>query len=271
VAIGSLLVCGTASLRAAGDPAEEPLKKQGLKLVGSLYLLDVDADIQKKMTEVRRHGSQLKLAILKQSATPSAKERQEAIKNLTASIDEYRAEIGATTHQINQTPRLGNRRGRGGGFGNNVTTEAYHELLAYRNQLQAELSNRTGLLNQLRNQKLDPDARARADADVRDRTDAYHQVLADLHKEVDSAVEKYGVLAKSAEVKRALDALSTRSHTTLKIGPSPRFLAQIKLLEKLEKASAEAAPDPEFAPEKTTRPGKKSARSRRLSKPATTN
>jgi hypothetical protein len=265
----SLALSGLSSVRAAGNPAEELLKKHGLKLVGSLYVLELESDVQTKMNELNRQAAKLKLARVKQSATPTAKDREQAIKNLNDEISEYRTQINMANQQISQTPFMGNRRGFGGGYGNNYTTAAYQQLVAYRNQLQASVNQGQALLNQLKNEKYDPAAREKADAEVRDLRDSYHEGLLDVRKQVDAAIEKYAELAKDEQVKKALDSVAKRAQLSLKLGPSPRFQSEVKLLERLEKASADAEAEPEKSASKAARPSRKSVRSKRSSRAAT--
>jgi hypothetical protein len=258
LAVVSLL--STLSLRAGEPTPEGVLKKHGLRQAGSLYVLETETDVQKKATEVKRLAAQLKLALLRQAGTASAQDREDAIRNLSAEVNEYRSSINLANQQMNAIPRM-TGRGYRGGYGNNLTNEAIAELLAYRSQLQMELSQASALLNQLRNQPFDAESRKRVDADVRDRRDSLNQAVGDLRKLIDTAEEKQAELKKNTEVQKALDALAKRAATKPKLGPSPQFLATVKLLERLEKENGDGAVA--SAPEKATRHPRKSARSRR--------
>jgi hypothetical protein len=258
--LGILALAGSAPVRAADATPEEVLKKQGLRPAGTLYVLQLETDVQRKVNEVRRLTGQLKLALVKQAGTASAKDRGEAIKNLTAHIKEYQAAIEGVNQQVRAIPRPGGRWARFGGYGNSLNNDAVSELIAYRGQLQAEMSQARALLDQLR-QPFDSAARDRVDAEVRDRRDSYHQALVDLRKLVDSTAQKYAELARSAEVKQALDSLGKRGASKPKLGPSPQYLASVKLLERFEKAGNDG--ETQSAPPKAVRHTRKSARGKR--------
>src|SRR5262249_16211967 len=123
-----------------------------------------------------------------------------------------------------------------------------------------------GMLNQVRNQKDDPDARARIDADVHERQESYHQALADLRKLVGQAQQNYAELATNKEVSLALEQHSKRSGTKLKLGPSPQHLATVKQLERLEQSDSDNGPG--VAPDATARHTRKSSRTKRIVRPS---
>src|SRR5262249_40133059 len=147
------------------------------------------------------------------------------------------------------------------GFANSLTNETYAELLGYRNELQAEMSQAADLLKQLRSQKYDGQARQKIDEEVRDRREALHQAIVDLRKLVDSAGQKYAELSKNKDVARALDLLGKRSPSRPKLGPSASYVNSVKLLERLEKEVSEG--DAQGAPEKSGRLTRKSPRHKR--------
>ena len=57
-------------LRAADDPAEQVLKKHGLRIVGSLALAETEAPIKSKLTEARRIAQQIRLVADASRAAP---------------------------------------------------------------------------------------------------------------------------------------------------------------------------------------------------------
>ena len=166
---------------------------------------------------------------------------QKTVKTLGTQINQLKSEINAVNQQMNQVPRSNSRYSRYSGgmnFANNNAAEMYEELLAYRNQVQAEITQDTYFLNQLKSKPADPKAKERIDSEVRDRRDAYHQALLDLRKLVDSANAKYEEVTKDGEVKKTLRVLGKGQSETLKLGPSHEFSTNVKLLEKLEKAES---------------------------------
>ena len=131
---------------------------------------------------------------------------------------------------INRLPR-----GRRGYPANNIVAEEQQELNYYKNQLQAEISQRTNFLNQLRSKPFDPKARIKADNDVRDRQEALHQGAQDLRKLVDATNEKYAAVAKDPQVKKWLDTPEGPAGVKPKLGPSRAFHLDVKMLEQIER------------------------------------
>ena len=162
--------------------------------------------------------------------------------------------------------RYGSRYG-GNSFANNYAAEMYAELSAYKNQLQMEVNQDSLFLNQLKSQPPDPKAKDRIDSEVRDRRDAYHQAVLDLRKLVDAAHAKYEEAAKDDEVKKALVRLGKGLREKPKLGPSHDFLANVKVLEKLEKA--ESSGDAEEPEAKSMRRGRNKTRRSTSSKAGT--
>jgi len=237
--VSAALAClGRPSVRAADGPGSELLKKHGLKIVGSLAVVETEADVKAKLSEAKRLSKELKYSLMQQKATLSPKEQQQNIKTLNDQVSQIRSEINAVTQQMAMLPRGGGRARFSYGFANNYAAEQFAELNLYRNQLQAELQQDSAFLNQLKSQSADPKAKDKIDAEVRDKSESIHQAVHDLRKLVDSANLKYDELAKDAEFKRAFNAMAKRMKEKPKLGPSHEFLNNVKLLEKLEKAEA---------------------------------
>ena len=255
---------------AADGPENEVLKKHGLKIAGSLAVAIEEAEIKTKLVDARRLSKQLSYSLMQQQGTVNPEEQQKTVKTLGTEINRLRSEMNAVNQQMNQVPRNNNPRyGRFGGgmnFANNDAAEMYAELAAYHYQLQAELTQDSNFLNQLKSQPADPKAKERIDSEVRDRRDAYHQALVDLRKLVDSATAKYEKLAKDAEVKKALNILGKGLRETPKLGPSHEFLTNVKLLDKLEKAESSGETEPSHA--KTGRKSRRGTRTKHSAKSA---
>ena len=99
------------------------------------------------------------------------------------------------------------------------------------------------LLNQIKNQVTDPKAKDKVDAEVKQRRAGYHQAILDLRKVVDDTQAKYEELAKSDELTKALKLIGKGQREKPKLGPSREFLANVKLVERLEKAEASGESD----------------------------
>jgi hypothetical protein len=251
---------GPAPVLAAEDTRNAVFKKNGLKVVGTVAVLETESEVKNKLTEARRLSKQLNYSLMQQQGTMSAEDIQKSIKGLGAEINQMKAQINALAQEMNRLPR--GRRG----FVNNLVAEQHAELSFYKQQLQAEVNQETAWLNQLRSQKFDPKSKEKIDAEVRDRRETYHQALLDLRQHVDSATEKYASLAKDEDVKKALGAVSKARGTKLKLGPSRDFSNNVKVVEKLEKAESGAEPDEAVAkPARRSRNEKKHQRSSRSS------
>jgi hypothetical protein len=258
--LAALIVCpGQRNLWAADEPAEQVLKKHGLRIVGSMAVADTEAPIKSKLAEARRAAQRLRSLQLQQSATLSAEERQNAIESLSDQIDRLRNELGAVNQQLSQVPQM---RGR---LLNNYAQAQFADLEAYRASLQIEINEESIALNQLRSPSNDPRAKEKLDAEIRDKSDAHHQALVDLRKLVDETTQKYSELRQKEELTKALETLGKARTGKLKLGPSRDFLANAKLLERLEKAAATGATD-----EPATRSTRRSRRSAKGKRPSRT-
>ncbi len=105
----AVVICACSRLGAAAPSPEDVLKAHGLKLVGSLYVLEAETDVQKKLTELRQVARKLKLAQSRQRATGSPEQYERAINGLSDQIKGYQSEIQATNMQMNQVPRYSGR------------------------------------------------------------------------------------------------------------------------------------------------------------------
>lgn len=76
---------GTAGVRAADSP-EEVLKKNGLKPMGPLYVLEAESDVKKKLSEVRLLSKQWNFARIQQESIGSATDHQALIQGLTGQV-----------------------------------------------------------------------------------------------------------------------------------------------------------------------------------------
>ena len=260
--LGLLLMGAPGGPRADEPPAKKPAARPkrktqedlGLKRVGSLLVLEAEEAVHDKAEEVRGLQQKLGHAVAQQRATLSEKEYQETIKELTAELNQIRAQSNATTQNMNRIPR---RRGYP------VYIEQYQELSYYRTQLQAEISQRTAFLNQIKSKPFDPKDRIRADADVRNRREAVHQGALELRKVVDEIHSKYAELEKDPQVKKWLDTPEGSAAVKPKLGPSRAFRLDEKMLERVERESGTDEPG---AP--STKASRKRQRTTRAKHPA---
>ena len=94
----------------------------------------------------------------------------------------------------------------------------------------------TDRLNLLRQQQADPEANKAAEAQAARHREAFVQSVLDLRILVDSTTKAYVATSPmTATIKRALDDLGkARARSKATLGPSRAFLANVKLLERVE-------------------------------------
>jgi hypothetical protein len=239
-------------VRAAGESPEEVLSRSGLEQVGPLYVLKGEQDVKKKLAQVKQLSRQMRYARLQQESYGTAQDHQALIQNLTAQVAQIKADIATAGQQMNRLPRF---RGR---FANMYVQEEHAELMAYRNQLNAELGQQNALLNQVKSHPPDPKMKDKLAADARARQDDYQKAVTDLVQLVGTTQEKYGALAKDAEVKKALEALELKIRPSPKLGPSHEFHETVKLVDKLERdtgdSSSESKTKTVHKPRRSARP-----------------
>ena len=207
-----------------------------------------------KIVATRQLAREWSNAVLQQRSTLGEKEYQAAIKELTAESQQFKSELDNTNRMIAQLPRYRNR------FATTLAYQQYDDLNLYKTQLQWEINQRTTFLNQLKSQKVDPKAKEKLDATVRDRSDALHQAVMDLRKLVETTEEKYKALAKDGEVKKYQDSSEHKTGIKLHLGPSRQFHLDVKILEKLEKEASggeSREPGPEAREEDASIDGRK--------------
>jgi hypothetical protein len=245
------LLLSPAAGQAAESPGEKLLAKQSLKRVGSLYVLDAETDVKKKLEEVRRLSKEWTSARVQQAAVGTTKDHQQLVQDLNSQITQIRSEIAAVNQQMARMPRW---RGR---LWSPYGQEQNAELTAYRNQLNLALNQQNAFLNQVRNRPPDPKLQQKLASDVEAIHDKYVQEARDLRALVQSTKEKYASLAKSDEIKKSLDSIEGGARAKPKLGPSHEFLAIAKLMDRLEKDLGE--PPADISP-KTARKPKRTSR-----------
>ncbi len=249
--MGSLLVImtflGPATGGAADSPAERVLARQGLKRVGSVYVLGEESQVQKKLEEVRQLSKQWNAARVQQAAVGTTQDHQALIQDLSGQIGQIRAEIAAVNQQMGRIPRF---RGR---WSSTYGQEQYAELTAYRNQLNQAVNQQNSFLSQVKSHPPDPKLQQKLAADVEARHDRYVQEARDLFKLVQTTKEKYATLSHDAEIKKALESIEPGARAKPKLGPSHEFLAIGKLLDKLEKEIGDPPADLNLKPPRRPR------------------
>ncbi len=227
-----LLIAATAAggpSTADGTP-EDLLKAHDLKRVGTTYVLPADSVIQKKTSELKILWGQLSLAIRRQQYNEREVEDQQgmlrdllqrrvALNNAIAGLDQ---QLNAMAGPARVNPFVAAQR---------------NEVVIQRNQV---VTNYNGLNDQIgllqTNQGADSKVRNQIEAEVSRRRESFIQAVLDLRQLVEIATKSYTELGQNDEVKGALETLGRASKSKPKLGPSPQFLTNVKLLERIEKA-----------------------------------
>src|SRR5271166_6582118 len=177
------------AIRAAEPPQEVVLKKNGLKALGPIYVLEAESDVKKKVSEIKLLAKQWNHARLQQQSIVSPKEHQAMIQGLMDQVNQTRAQLNAVNQQVNHLPRF---RGR---LANNYAQGEYQDLVALRNQLNISLNQQNAQLGQLRSHPPDPKAKQKIDDEVQAKHDEYVQAVHNLTQLVTTTKDKYAALA----------------------------------------------------------------------------
>jgi uncharacterized phage infection (PIP) family protein YhgE len=247
-------------LRADEGPSDAALAKHALKRVGTVLALEAESEVHTKAEEVRHLSRQLSNATALRRSTLSEKEYQDTIKELNAELNQFRNQSNNATQAMNRIPK------RNGYPINSIVAQEYRQLNYFRNQVQMEINQRQAFLNQLKSKPFDPKDRVKLDNEVRTRTEELHQGAQDLRKLVDAAHDKYTELEKDPQVKKWLDTPEGHAGVKPKLGPSRAFLADEKMLDRIEKA----ADEPAAAAPKATRKTRRGTRTKQAAKSADT-
>src|SRR5262249_12780461 len=224
--LGLVVLGAGVGLRAGEPPSDRMLEERGLKRAGPLFVLLEEEAVHAKAEEVRGLHQDYVQSVARRRSTLSEKEYQDTIKELTAELNQLKAQSNLVTQNINRIPR---RRGYP------IYLEQFQELTYYRKQLQMQISQGTAFLNQVKSQPFDPKARLKADVEVQNKQGELNKGAQELRKLIDEAHEKYTAIAKDPDVKRWLDTPEGHAGVKPKLGPSHTFKLNEKLLERVER------------------------------------
>ncbi|HZW29698.1 MAG TPA: aspartyl protease family protein [Isosphaeraceae bacterium] len=217
-----LAVVAAGGLRGEDQSPEDVLKSHGLKRVGTTYVLgSAEADVQKKVNELRLLSRQLNLAVQQQEALEQGSQDREAmIQEMLQQQIVLNDQITALDQEINS----------GNYFG-----AARNQLITQRNQIVTASNGLIARIKLLQSQGSDSKVRQQFQGEVSRRREAYTQVVLDLRKLVDTATRAYAELASNGAVVKALEAIGRTSPAQPKLGPSRAFQDNLRLLERVEK------------------------------------
>ncbi|MHB1559718.1 MAG: TIGR02281 family clan AA aspartic protease [Isosphaeraceae bacterium] len=233
LAVTLLVAAGLApsgSARTTRQDAPSPadvLKARGLKQVGSTYVLPVEGEIQKKTSELKAlHNHLLQAARHRSELERQAADGQAQVREMLARRVVLNQQMSALDQQIRALPP-----------GNLQVLAQRNELVAERNQAAMAYNGLADGINLLRTSPAgDPAARDRLAAELSRRREAFIQAVLDLRQTVDAAQKSYAALAADDAVKTAIAAAGRSAKTKPRLGPSPQFASNIKLLERAEQS-----------------------------------
>jgi clan AA aspartic protease (TIGR02281 family) len=213
VILGPALAVACAGSAALADDShpEDVLKSHGLSVRrgGSTYVLAAESEVQLKLNEAQRIFKQLSVALRQQHEFEQvALERRRWVPGLLEERIVLRRQIQAVNRQ----------------------DVILHNQLAARFN---EINDQLGLL-----ELTTGDPRVKQDIDnlVSQQRANYIQAILNLRELVDSTRRQYAELARDETVKSALNALSSKSKSPIKLGPSRGFDDSVKQLVNREKS-----------------------------------
>jgi clan AA aspartic protease (TIGR02281 family) len=219
---------GTA--RAQDQAPEDVLKSHSLKRAGSSYVVPGEAEVQREMAKARLISQQLNAAVMQQAAFEEGEQGQKAlIEELKAQRMMLNEELTAVDQQLNVAGA--------GATANYPLAMQRNQLTNQHNQLVAADRALTDRINLLQSQFADPEVRQRIYAEASEKRGAYMEAILELRQLVDKTTDAYAGLAKDETITKALEALTAKlkARPPLKLGPSAQYLANVKLLERVEK------------------------------------
>jgi clan AA aspartic protease (TIGR02281 family) len=221
--VAVLMTVLAGGLRAQDRSAEDVLKSHGLKRVGITYVLSsAEADVLRKVNELRLLSRQLNLALQQQEALELGTQNRDAmIQEMLQQRLVLNEQIAALDQEIN-----------GGG---NFYAAGRNQLINQRNQIVLAYNGLVDRIKLLQSQGSDSKVREQIQSEVPRRREAYTQAVLDLRRLIDTATKTYAELAGNVEVTKALEALGRTSPAQPKFGPSRAFQENVKLLERVEK------------------------------------
>jgi clan AA aspartic protease (TIGR02281 family) len=209
VCVGLSLLLGSVHSTTADDtPAPtDVLKAKGLKRSGDTFVLGIEAEVQKAVSEARAASKAVQQILeRKKQFDLHVRDGNDAIRDLT----EQRIMLNQ------QLP-------------NAATTQEHNRIVGMLN----EVSDR---LNLLQRELGDPEAGQAAGTQVAMKRETFIEKVLKLRQLVDQGQEEYASIAKDEDIKKALAALSKGAQRAVKLGPSKSFLTNVKLLENVEKS-----------------------------------
>ncbi|MHC5537967.1 retropepsin-like aspartic protease family protein [Singulisphaera rosea] len=189
----------------ADDPADSALKEKGLKKSGNYLVLSSEATTQKKLNETKARYKQYSLAVMQQRQFDRGVEDSKAYLR---QLIEQRRILGLQLKQARSTDE--------------------------HNQIVTMLNDTNDQMKLLEDEESDPKFKDNLNANAAQSREQFVQAVIDLRQLIDETQKQYTELSEDETVKESLAALNKKGKTKYSLGPSKAFLANVKLVEKVE-------------------------------------
>ncbi|HKM53437.1 MAG TPA: retroviral-like aspartic protease family protein [Isosphaeraceae bacterium] len=208
---------------------EDVLASHVLKRSGTTWVLGDETTVLKNLRDARDLYHQAESGLMQRHQLEyNRQERNETIEQLRMQSDMFAQRIRELDQQLyDLVPPSG---------GNYYAQIQRDQLAREHNMLAAQLNQVNNELNRLREQSKDQDQKSQIEGEAAQSREKYMDSVIELRKSVDDVLAKYASLAKSADVQKALEALSATTKNKHKLGPSKALNDAIKKLEKSEGA-----------------------------------
>lgn len=194
-----------ATVMAAVDPIDSALKEKGLKKSGNYLVLANEATTQKKLNEAKARYKQYSLAAMQQRQYDLGLEENKAYLR---QLVEQRRMLGLQLKQARSNQE--------------------------HNQIVTMLNDSNDQMRLLEAEESDPKIKDNLNANAAQTREQFVQAVIDLRQLIDETQKQYTELAEDEAVKGSIEALNKKGKAKFTLGPSKAFLANVKLVEKVE-------------------------------------
>jgi hypothetical protein len=212
VAVGLLALAATlADAAVADDPnPEKLLEGRGLKLNGTLYVVDQEGDFVPQVAKLRPGYGRLKATFVKLAAVMQDQAEYDYLNDQWTLVNEQLRNVQA---EIDAHPPLSN----------NVLRQNWYNLLDAEKQLRYQY-NEIGREVNLRHRRLVGEReKERLQGEFQEQRKEFLEKSRELREQADRLKAEYEKLSKDEAVKKALDALKASTKGRAALGPSPAF------------------------------------------------
>jgi aspartyl protease family protein len=193
------------------EKPEDVLKSHGLSLKrgSSTYVLAAEVEVQSKLNDAIRVYKQLSFALMRQQ---DFEQQAARARRIVPELLEERILRNQQLQAINP-----------------------QDVIAH-NQLVARINEINDQLRLIDGATADPRLKQEIDKEVSSRRANYIQAILDLRALVDATTRQYADLAKDEKITTAIAALTSKSRSPLKLGPTRGFDDSVKQLVTREKS-----------------------------------